>query len=37
LKSKAIDEDALKELSKISQENMEAFNKANDAMKKFDI
>ena len=28
-------EDALKQLSKISQENMEAFNKANEAMKKF--
>ena len=28
-------EDALKELSKISQENMEAFNKANESMKKF--
>jgi hypothetical protein len=28
-------EDALKSLSKISQENMESFNKANEAMKKF--
>lgn len=28
-------EEALKELSKVSQENMEAFNKANEAIKKF--
>jgi len=28
-------EDALKELSKVSQENMDAFNKANDAVAKF--
>jgi len=30
-------EDALKELSKISEDNMQAFSKANESMKKFDI